>query len=402
MANDPNKICDQAWGHIILSTHVDPGLYSRFDAHCLNNAVSPENYPPSKQCIWEQSGDKFILDNHGKKKELPEDKAVSCLMGLAAAEKWLEKNLAAVKLPDPPKPAGLADDATPTAAKIAEAKPAVAKPADAKPADAPKVVGLPAAPTPSVVAAPNDVTPVDAAQDPTATVVGLPADATPTSKVPDTGAVANTSGLLGWLGMVSGLVGSAPTQVGMSANNQEPLHLYRAPVYFGAAFGVLTPEIALWGTMLGRIQLDAVFEYIKFNPMQDQKYSREFHVVDLGPKISLQGIYPTSEDMRVFFGPYVGFLMGGLATDGAVEVAQGKGYDTAGKSSFITSLLYGLTVGAEQAPKDSQRVMGFAQLSAGVRQFFWGAKPDTSNFPATMQVDKIGFSGAVSIGVKFK
>lgn len=402
MANDHNRICNQAWGQTILNTDVDPGLYSRFDAHCLNNAVNPENFPPSKQCTWEQSGDKFILDNKGKKKELPEDKVVTCLASLALAEKWLVKDLAAVKLPDVPKAVDLPDDSIPTAAKIAEAKPADAKPADAKLPDAPKAVELPAEATPSVVAAPNDVTPADAAKDPSATVVGLPADSTPTSKVPDTGAVENNSGLLGWLGMVSALVGSAPTQVGMSANNQEPLHLYRAPVYFGAAFGVLTPEIALWGTMLGRIQLDAVFEYIKFNPMQDQEYSREFHVVDLGPKVSLQGIYPTSQGMRVFFGPYGGFLMGGLATDGAVEVAQGKGYDTAGKSSFITSLLYGITVGAEQAPKDSQRVMGFAQLSAGVRQFFWGAKPDTSNFPATMQVDKVGFSGTVSIGVKFK
>lgn len=234
-------------------------------------------------------------------------------------------------------------------------------------------------------------------------IIDIPTEVTSNSNIPNTDVIESKPDMLtGWMGAVSGFFGTVPTQVGMSANGNDPLHLYTAPMYFGATIGVLLPEITLKGTLMGRIQLDAVFESIGFRPKQDQDYSGGFHVWDLGPRLSLQGIYPPSKDIRVFFGPYLGYLMGGLSTDSYIEVVKGKGYDTDGKFSFITNLLYGLLVGAEQTLTDSQRAAGFCRLSAGVRQFFWQMKPDSPKFPATLEINKASFSGMLEIGVEFK
>lgn len=307
MANDPSDICKLAWRGVLNDPKVDPSFFTKFDDKCLKHVIDAGGLTPSMQCVYECSGDEFVLDKRKQKIEMLEANVISCLVRLATDENWL--------------------------ANAIESKPVM---------------------------------------------------------------------LSGWMGAVSGFFGTVPTQVGMSANGNDPLHLYTAPMYFGAAIGVLLPEITLKGTLMGRIQLDAVFESIGFRPIQDQDNSRGFHVWDLGPRLSLQGIYPTSKDNRVFFGPYLGYLMGGLSTDSYIEVVKGKGYDTDGKFSFITNLLYGLFVGAEQTLTDSQRAAGFCRLSAGVRQFFWKMKPESPKFPATLEINKASFSGMLEIGLEFK
>lgn len=274
MGIDPNQICKQAWRRIVFSTDVDPSLYARFDDRCLDNMVNAENFTPSKQCNWEQSGDKFILDNNGKKKELPEAKVVTCLVGLAAAEKWLEKQVTAVKLPD-----------------------------------APKVVGLPVEATPSVVAAPDDVTPVDAAKDATATAVGLPSEVTPTSG----------SGF-SWFSRIFLEIGGGPwlQSIGLSVNGAAPVQKFGDAVFSLRAGGLFTHtklsdnwgyETAVFATMAALI---------------DNKFA---DVYDFGGGISPQFSYTLPEiskksprDCKLIFAPDVGMMAGILWFKDPIDV----------------------------------------------------------------------------------
>ncbi len=360
---DVEKYCTSAWVmEVVLK--LDPSedankASDKFNAKCtaLAKEEDQQKLPIGPMCFRQTDGQHFVKNPNKKSKDKflaqPMDVAVRCIAARAKDEAWVKFK------PDVPvvvaKPVELAAPSTPTVVEL----PKVVTPADAKPADAPKPASLPV-----------DVTPVDA-----------------------------SSSFTGWLGVFTVLTGTAPTHIGMSVNGQDALHSFSAPVYFGATLGLVSPEIALIGLMTGRLQLNAVFEYIKFSSDQDQEYSRNFSVMNFGPKLSAQGIYPSTDDMRIFFGPYVEYQMGGLSTDGTVEVAKGKGYDTDGKSSWITSLMYGGLIGAEQTPTAGKRVAGFAQVSAGMRHFFWGAKPSSQS---TMQMDKAGLSAVLEIGVKFK
>lgn len=366
MGIDPNQICKGAWRRIVLGSDVDPRLYSKFDDRCLDNMVNAENFTPSKQCVFERSGDKFVLDKKGQKRELPELKVISCLVNLAIAEKWLV---------DAPKAIGLPSDVTPTVVDAPKDSTPVAVAVDVPKDSTPVAVTVDAPKDVTAVDAPVDATPVGAASDPTATAVELPGDVTPS-------VASNFSWFSRFFAEVGG--GIWMQLLGLSVNGAAPVD------QFGAAGFTLRV-----GGLFTHIKLSDTWEYetAAFANMGANLSDSEFaNIYDIGGGISPQFSYtlPKTDAVsykgnpivsKVIFAPDVTAMAGILWSKAPVDVGIPDKLYWASDSYIFPEMTVGMGVYLEVYPEYKDLSFTFG-VHAGAR-VFWH-KDSVTNLPAGM------------------